>query len=172
MDQQNSSIAVRKQLRLREYDYSQCNAYFATICIHNRLPLFGTVQELSVGAALRGRPNRPDLMAEKWLLELQNKYPKATLDYYCIMPDHIHFILFLDTGATYTLPEMIGWYKTMTTNEYIRGVKAGLYAPFNKKLWQRDYFEHIIRNDIDLYETRKYIENNPIQWILKHRGYE
>ena len=52
----------------------------------------------------------------------------------------------------------------MVTNEYIKGVKKGLYIPFDKKLWQRGYYEHIIRNERDLFEIRKYIKENPIKW--------
>ena len=157
---------MRKQLRIQEYDYSRQNAYFVTICIHDRVPLFGSVEKLPVGAALRGRPNRPDLLVTKWLMELEYKFPGVLLDSYCVMPDHIHFILIFDRDATYTLPQVIGWYKTMTTNAYIRGVKDQLYAPYKNQFWQRTYFEHIIRNEIDLYETRKYIEENPIRWLL------
>lgn len=159
-------LASRKQLRLKNFDYQQCNAYFVTVCIHERQHLFGTIVESDVGAALRGRPNRPDLMIEKWLLELEHKFPKAALGYHCIMPDHIHFIVFLKQNAPYGLPDMLGWFKTMTTNEYIRGVKAGLFPAFQKRFWQRNYFEHVIRNEADLYETRKYIENNPRKWLI------
>lgn len=62
------------------------------------------------------------------------------------------------------LPDMVGWFKTMTTNAYIRGVKAGIYPRFKKKVWQRGYYEHIIRNDEDLYEAQKYIMDNPAKW--------
>lgn len=59
--------------------------------------------------------------------------------------------------------EVVGWFKTMVTNEYIKGVKNNIYSPFNKKLLQR-FFEHIIRNEQELYDIRKYIEENPIKW--------
>jgi REP element-mobilizing transposase RayT len=54
----------------------------------------------------------------------------------------------------------------MTTNKYIKNVKQNNWPPFNKKLWQRNYYEHVIRNDIDLYETREYINNNQKKWHL------
>ena len=57
------------------------------------------------------------------------------------------------------------WFKTMTTNEYIRGVRQGIYEPFDKKFWQRSYNDHIIRNDEDLNEKREYIINNPLKEI-------
>ena len=54
----------------------------------------------------------------------------------------------------------------MTTNAYIKGVKQNNWKPFNSRLWQRSYYEHVIRNDIDLMETREYIINNPKKWHI------
>ena len=58
---------------------------------------------------------------------------------------------------------MMQWYKTQVTNAYIRAVRAGEAAPYEKYLWQRNYYEHVIRNDADLADTRQYIENNPLK---------
>jgi len=60
--------------------------------------------------------------------------------------------------------EIVQWFKTMTTNEYIRGVKQNGWTPFPGKLWQRNYYEHIIRNENDLNRIREYIFNNPANW--------
>ena len=62
------------------------------------------------------------------------------------------------------LHTVIQWFKTMTTNEYIRGVKTLGWQPFNKKLWQRDYYEHIIRNEKSYQHIANYIINNPAKW--------
>jgi REP element-mobilizing transposase RayT len=62
------------------------------------------------------------------------------------------------------LGEIVQWFKTMTTNEYIRGVKQNGWTPFPGKLWQRNYYEHIIRNENDLNRIREYIFNNPANW--------
>lgn len=85
----------------------------------------------------------------------------------------------IHTGATHTggahpkgahtgapLHRMVQWFKTMTTNEYIRGVKPSGWTPFNGKLWQRNYYEHIIRNERDYLRIREYIYNNPLQWHI------
>ena len=161
----------RKRLRAVNYDYSKPGAYFITICTHNRQPLFGEIiWEDSVGATLRGRPNLPDKMAEKWLFEIEHKFQNAKIDQYVIMPDHVHAIIVLTGDHTGSpLQEIIEWYKTMTTNEYIRHVKEGLYRPYNKIMWQRSFFDHIIRNQDDLRETRKYIVNNPLTWYYKRK---
>jgi hypothetical protein len=62
------------------------------------------------------------------------------------------------------LGNVIGWFKTMTTNQYIRGVKTLKWQPFNGKLWQRNYYEHIIRNDNSYERISNYIINNPKKW--------
>jgi len=62
------------------------------------------------------------------------------------------------------LPAIVQWFKTMTTNEYIRGVKTLGWTPFPGKLWQRNYYEHIIRNDASLNRIRQYIIDNPARW--------
>lgn len=143
-----------------------------TVCVHKRKHLFGEIVFDSplVGAHLCVRPNRADLLITKWLKEMENKYSGVFIDTICIMPDHVHFIV-LKTGAHAgaPLPEMIKWFKTQTTNDYIKGVKNGRFPAFDKHLWQRGYFEHVIRNDIDFYEKRKYISENPIRWAVKEK---
>ena len=63
-----------------------------------------------------------------------------------------------------SIPIIVQWFKTMTTNEYIRHVKQDGWKPFHGKLWQRNYYEHIIRNENELNQIRDYILNNPLKW--------
>lgn len=64
------------------------------------------------------------------------------------------------------LPEIVQWFKTMTTTEYIRGVKQHGWHPFPGKLWQRNYYEHVIRNEQSFHRIREYIATNPQRWQL------
>jgi putative transposase len=64
------------------------------------------------------------------------------------------------------LPKVIQWFKTMTTNEYIRGVKAAAWPSFNRRLWQRNYYEHIARDEDSLNRIRQYIIDNPARWAF------
>lgn len=154
----------RKSLRLAGYDYSRNNVYFVTVCVHNMSCLLGT----PVGAALCGRLDSPGGMVQHWLLELERKFPDVYLDAYAIMPNHIHFILWnvSATGdhAGSPLPAVMEWFKTMTTNAYIRGVREGRFSPFTTRFWQRGYYEHIIRNEAELFHIRQYIAENPRKW--------
>ena len=164
-----------KFTRLRYYDYSKCGAYFVTICTENRANLFGQLSS-SVEAHPCVRPNEAHRMVEKWLLKLQERFENVILDYYVIIPDHIHFVLLLPgtnsgahmgaplqekTKAGVSLYDVIKWFKTQTTNEYIRSVKQGKFPKFNKRIWQRGYYDHIIRSRDELCETRKYMRDNP-----------
>ena len=160
-------LPARKNIRLRGYDYSINGAYEITICTHNREHIWGEI----VGATLCGRPNNPHIMVEKWISETENKFGDIQIDKYIIMPNHIHMIIFLrgndgESGdhAGSPLPRIIEWFKTMTTNEYIRGVKSGIYPAFSKRIWQRNYYEHIIRNDDEYNKIWQYIDKNPAKW--------
>jgi len=154
-------LPKRKNMRLKNYDYSQNNAYFITICTQNKQHLFGEI----VGATLCGRPNNPDKVMGKWLIETQNKFENVKIDKFIIMPNHVHIIMLLTGDHTGSpLPQIVDWYKTMTTNEYIRGVKNGLFVPFDKRLWQRSFHDHIIRGETEYLKIWQYIDENPIEW--------
>lgn len=157
---------IRKQLRLKHYDYTQNGAYFVTICTHNKANLFA---DFDVGADPCVRPNIAGHMVMQKLKKLENKFENIILDYSCVMPNHIHFVLLncAQTGGHMGPPlqTVIQWFKTQTTNEYIKMVKCGILKPFEKRVWQRNYYEHIVRSERELNDIRKYIEGNPINWI-------
>lgn len=73
------------------------------------------------------------------------------------------------TGSSLSM--VVRWFKTMSTNEYIHGVNELGWTPFDRKLWQRNYYEHIIRDDVSLQSIAYYIVNNPAQW-LKDKFYQ
>lgn len=166
-------IHLRKSIRLQEYDYSQAGLYFITICVQDRLCLFGEIS------------NAPDMilneagkMVEKWYSELPNKFPDIQCHEMVVMPNHIHCILentglkpviergnvILGEHPGSPLHRVVQWFKTMTTNEYIRGVKQGGWPLFRGKLWQRNYWEHIIRSEQSYRAIEAYINNNPASW--------
>jgi REP element-mobilizing transposase RayT len=181
----NPDIHHRHSIRLQGYDYSQIGAYFVTVCTKNRKCLFGDVVNGKMVLNDAGK------MIEKWYFELTNKFHDIQCDQYIIMPNHIHFII-INVGADLRvcpddmgehigsplrvcpddmgehigspLHKIIQWFKTMTTNEYIRNVKNNGWEPFDKKLWQRNYYEHIICNEQELNKIREYIINNPLNW--------
>ncbi|BFU61688.1 MULTISPECIES: transposase [Rodentibacter] len=85
------------------------------------------------------------------------------------MPNHIHFILQFENEShliRHSLFDIIQHFKSRTNVEYIRNVKQNNWQPFNKKLWQRSYYEHIVRDEKDYLMIAEYIETNPINWAL------
>ena len=176
----------RRSIRLQGYDYTQVGAYFVTVCTQRRMCLFGGVVDGKM------RVNDPGRMVERWWLELAEKFPSVKVDAFVVMPNHFHGILMSldqhkDVGADLRvcpgssgdqgahtepqgahagapLPRIVQWFKTMTTNEYIRGVKELGWMPFPGRLWQRNYYEHVIRDDREMNAIRQYIVDNPAKW--------
>ena len=149
----------KNSLRLKNYDYSRNGAYFITICTQNREHLFG---EIKNGEMIL---NDAGNMIKRWYYELENKFINVKALDMVIMPNHIHFILIIiSMKENISIPKMIQWFKIMTTNEYIRGVKSNIYPPFQKRIWQRNYYEHIIRNEKSFNNIQNYIINNPQKW--------
>jgi REP element-mobilizing transposase RayT len=172
----NPDIHHRRSIRLHDFDYASSAAYFVTICAQGREFLFGTVVD---GEMIENDAGR---MVGRWWNELANKFSAVEPDTFVLMPDHCHGIIFLvgadlcvrpdllenksgaHTGAP--LPTIIQWFKTMSTNEYINNVATSRWPPFPGRLWQRNYFERVIRNDVELDKFRDYILTNPARWVV------
>lgn len=166
MHKYNPNKHHRRSIRLKGYDYSQPGLYFITICVQDRDCLFGYIENKIM------KLNDAGKMVEKWYYELENKFPEIKCHQMIVMPDHFHCILQIVDSNDITvgadlcvcpdiieqsigirgehngspLHRVVQWFKTMTTNEYIRGVKTKKWQSFRGKLWQRNYYEHIIRN--------------------------
>lgn len=151
----------RKTIRLKNYDYTQNGLYFITICVQERLCLFGNIVDNSMLLNQAGR------MLEYWYKELESHFSNVICLDYVIMPNHIHFIIQINSSLNnlqYSLFDIIQRFKSITTSEYIKKVRNDNWKPFHKKLWQRSYYEHIIRNEDDYLSIAEYIENNPLNW--------
>jgi len=157
----------RHSIRLKGYDYSQPGAYFITICTHNREYLFGDVVNGKMTLNECGK-----LIEFTWY-DLPNHNPHIALDTFTIMPNHIHGIVNIydviivgagsEPAPTTTirrgLPEIVRQFKTFSSKR-INQINQTPGAP----MWQRNYYEHIIRNEDELNRVREYILNNPLQW--------
>ncbi len=179
----NPDIHHRRSIRLKNYDYSQAGLYFVTICVNNRLSLFGQIVN---GEMLL---NDAGKMIEKWWFEMACKFGQLALHEFVVMPNHFHGIIEIvgadlrvcpamnetpivevevvrmeGAHAGAPLHEIVQWFKTMTTNEYIRNVRQNHWQPFENKLWQRNYHEHIIRNETAYVKIAEYVQTNPQKW--------
>ncbi|MEX0662891.1 MAG: transposase [Balneolaceae bacterium] len=177
----------RRSIRLQGYNYSSPGEYFITICTHNRKCLFGDVVDGEM------RLNECGVVAEDFWRQIPKRYENAILDEFVVMPNHIHGIIGIEfksdshpvgsipVGAIHELPlrdddnidlknhqmerrkmllpKIIGWYK-MNVSKQVNI----LLENTGHRFWQRNYYEHIIRNDKSLHHIRNYIINNPLKW--------
>ncbi|MCF8373421.1 MAG: transposase [Bacteroidales bacterium] len=177
----NPNIPHRRSIRLKGYDYSRAGLYFITICVKNRKCLFGKIINDEMVLNDTG-----EMVEAKWL-ELPQRFKNIQLHEFIVMPNHFHAILEIvaatlvvapkgqpqgiaptiaqtDTPTSKTVGDMVGAFQSIVTVEYIRGVKNANWPRFNKKLWQRDYWEHIIRNEQSYKRISDYIRDNPAKW--------
>ncbi len=154
----NPKIHHRRSIRLKGYDYSQEGLYFITICCKDRVCLFGDVVNRKMVMNDAGK------MVENEWLKLPNRFGNIALHEYVVMPNHFHAILEITVAVGSTVGHMVGAFQSIVTVEYIRGVKTLGWTPFNGKLWQRNYYENIIRNEQSYHRISNYIINNPAKW--------
>ena len=154
----------RRSIRLKEYDYSQAGFYFVTICTEGKRCLFGKITDGKMHSNTAGR------IAEKYWKEIPLHYPNVRLDVFTIMPNHIHGILIIENNdeRAENIPPL---QKTMSgsVGAIVRGYKIGVSKWFRqntqtKDVWQRNYYEHVIRKDESMLKIQEYILNNPILW--------
>ncbi len=182
----NRDIHHRRSIRLKGYDYTQGGAYFVTICTQNRDCIFGEIAEGKMVVNAAG-----DMVQTVWN-EIPMHYTEIDIDAFVVMPNHVHGIIAIvgatpcgcpnaraGTGpgqaqgpaptvnvnaATLSLGDMVHRFKTMTTKRYVDGVKQLGWRKFSGRLWQRNYWEHIVRHEEELNRIREYIYTNPTQW--------
>jgi REP element-mobilizing transposase RayT len=173
----------RRSIRLKDYDYSKPGSYFITICTHNRVCLFGEIMDGEMMLNDAG-----NIVKQCWL-EIPNHFPHVGLDAFVVMPNHMHGIIILHENANVgennyshlhlptqndhhiDLPKQNNTFQlpSRLVGSIIRGFKIGVTKWFRihtkiYPVWQRNYYEHIIRNELELYNIRSYILNNPLQW--------
>ncbi len=160
--QSDLGIHYRRSIRLKGYDYSQKGAYFVTICAYNRELLFedeGTKRIL-----------------EKEWLSTRDIRQDVVIDEFAVMPNHLHGIIVITDGVgAYCNTPLQNRFKSpsKTVGAIIRGFKSTTTKQINlvrntprSPIWQRNYYDHIIRNEYELNKIREYIQNNPLKWDL------
>lgn len=181
----NPDIHHRRSIRLRGYDYSSGGAYFVTVCVQGWKCLFGEIVDGAMALSDAGR-----MVKEVWD-ELPEHYSGVVIDTHVVMPNHFHGIIILVGAAprgrpdhapveaaprgrpsghpqggapTMSLYDVVHRFKSLTTARYRCGVNHHNWPPFPGRLWQRNYYERVIRDDEELAGIREYIRCNPIRW--------
>jgi len=166
-------LPKRKPTRLKEFDYSTCAVYFITICTQNRKRLLSKIT-VGEGSPLPSEPyvqlSDYGEIVDKWIGNISEKYQNVSVDNYVIMPDHVHVLLSVDKNdgrgnPSPTVDTIVAWLKYQATKEInkVRN-KAG------ERIFQRSFYDHIVRNRDDYRETCKYIFNNPIERYYRERA--
>lgn len=167
----------RRSIRLKDYDYTQNGVYFVTICTHERLHLFGDVVDGAMVA------NARDEIVQSCWEEIPAHYAMVELDAFVVMPNHVHGLIVITrddvdhiVGATHGSPlpthptrpngpkrhslgAIIGQFKSAVTRRINRLPNAPGHP-----IWQRNYYEHILRNEESLNQMRAYVASNPVKW--------
>jgi len=166
----------RQSIRLPGYDYSRVGAYYITICARDRQCLFGEVVDRHMQLNQAGR-----IICSVWD-DLPRFYDGIELDAFVVMPNHVHGIVVIHqpVGAIHESPshavtvvqrrrmllsKIVGRLK-MVSAKQINALRGSSGQP----LWQRNYYEHVIRDDGSLNRVRQYISDNPAQWEFDHEN--
>ena len=168
----NSKDQNRRSKRLKEFDYSTPWWYYVTICTHNRNNIFGQINYEKMVLNELGT-----IVEEEWL-RTEELRKNIELDYYVIMPNHFHGILIINSRdkarliptiekrefgkpVANSLSSIVGLFKSAVTKR----INESRNSP-GESVWQHNFYEHIIRNENDLNNIRKYIEFNPLKWEI------
>jgi len=190
----NPEIHHRRSIRLRDFDYSSAGAYFVTVCVQNRECLFGTIQDGQVELHDAGKMIRETWLQipQRYPGATVDVHVTMPNHFHGIIFLHVGAppcgcpslglsgkghpqggapTLSLSKEAqprevdpTLSLPDIIHRFKSLTTARYQEGVVQNNWTPFPGRLWQRNYYEHVIRNERDLNNIQQYIAENPIKW--------
>jgi REP element-mobilizing transposase RayT len=182
MKRYNPKIHNRRSIRLKGYDYSKAGLYFITICCQDRISRFGEVKN---GEMIL---NEFGIIAYNEWIKLTERFANFELEVFQIMPNHMHGIISLTTVGSGlapdpklniegqpqglpqpepqrknpSIPDIVGAYKSLVANGCLEIYKSR--DEVMGKFWQRNYYEHIIRNELAYYNISEYIINNPIKW--------
>jgi putative transposase len=159
----NSVLVKRKELRLKDYDYSLTGYYFITICTKKRMNLLGNIINAEMIVNNIGKA-----ILDVWN-SLPHRFPGIGLDTFVLMPNHVHGII--TVGAQFIAPDLAIPIPSPKLGQVVRTFKAAATSQVRQNLdpdfaWQRNYYEHVIRNEKSLNRIREYIITNPCRWGL------
>lgn len=154
---------IRKDRRLEYFKYDALGPYFITICTYNRQKLFGRVKDNK----FIYYSNELKTLFENTYESIENKYDGIKFNIHCTMPDHVHFIVLNETAGKVNLGEIIKHFKVLILKGYQELVYKGMVQKYNGRLWQKDFYDHIIRNEREFNDCCEYIINNPMAASFK-----
>lgn len=151
----------RKRTRAWWHDYRRPRPYFVTMVCHQQACLWGRIVDGQVRLTPGGE------MVAAALREIPAKYPGTLVEAAVVMPNHLHAIVILPNPTSAQQPSLshiMGWFKTVTTNRYIHGVRTSGWPPFDGHVWHDSFHDHIIHDDDEYTVIAHYVETNPLRW--------
>ena len=140
-------LPVRKRIRIKNYDYTKENIYFITICIKDRIEILGKVEERNcINLTEEGNISKQNIK------QIENIYRNVIIDKYIIMPNHVHIMLIIKNKTENSLSRIIKQYKRSVSKQ------------IGYSIWQKSFYEHIIRNEMEYIKIKEYIQNNIANW--------
>ena len=152
-------LMQRKQKSLRNYDYSNPGAYFITICTKRRENLFWSDAKKTDCSPVDVPLTKLGIYVQQAVCEIPKRYPAITVDHAVIMPNHIHLLLQIHTdvdGRPMAAP---------TISTVINQIKGTVSKKAGFSVWQKGFYDHVIRGETDYEEIWNYIERNPGKWL-------
>jgi REP element-mobilizing transposase RayT len=155
-------LPQRKANRLSYFSYSTQGAYFITICVKDKKNILGGIVGGGAFDAPQLCPSEAGVVAERHILS-GNRIPGIRVDKYVVMPNHIHIILIVSSdGASRTSPPTR---QHSSVSQFISTFKRFCNKEYGQNIWQRNFHDHIIRNQKDYDEIAQYIHENPRRWL-------
>ena len=142
------NLPIRKNIRLKYYNYAEQGMYFITICTKNRLELLGKISEDENKIIF----TKEGIFAKKYINKISNIFENAIIDEYVVMPNHIHLLILLNKNSDVSISRIIKQYKMCVSKE------------IGYSIWQKLYYDHIIRTEREYYIVKQYIQNNVVNW--------
>ena len=157
----------RKSCRLPQFDYGSPAYYFLTLCTKDKAFLFGRIVGAAYMPPVQTCLSETGKIAEKNLLAIEPHFPGTRVEKYVIMPNHLHMILSI--GCQDEVPAG-GIYAAPTVSGIMNSYKASVSRDVGFPVWQRSFYDHIIRNQHYFEEIWQYIDQNPLQWVLEGKN--
>ena len=162
------NLPNRKTIRLADYNYSTPGAYFITICTANREKLFWSDRRGELCSPANVPLSDIGMIVDNEIKKLNSVYDAVRVDKYCIMPDHIHLIISINTdesGRT-RRGELRSPVSAPTISRVIKQFKGSITKQVGRPIWQKSFYDHGLRNQQDYDEIWAYIENNPLKYNM------
>ncbi len=141
-----NDLPTRKKIRLNYFDYTKEGMYFITVCIKNKKQILGKINNFQITLTKKG------IIVQEYIKNIEKIYSKILIDEYAIMPNHIHILFSIKPQNTISISRIINNYKGAVTKQ------------IGYSIWQKSYYEHIVRNDYEYYKIKEYIQNNVVNW--------